>query len=122
MIVGIGTDILEIKRIEKAVMIDGFLKKYFTKNENKFFKNKKNNIESISGNFAVKEAVAKSLGTGFRNFSPIDIEVLRNEQGCPYVILYGNAKKLADEKKIKSIFVSISHCVEYATAYVVVEM
>jgi holo-[acyl-carrier protein] synthase len=119
VIVGIGTDIIEISRIEKAMSNNGFLKKYFTEAENTLFENKK--PQSVAGNFAAKEAVAKALSTGFRSFSPIDIEVLRQPSGAPYVILYRNAKLLADEKAIKTIHISISHCIEYAIAYVVAE-
>ncbi len=121
MILGIGTDIIEIKRIEKATLQSGFLQRWFTESENIFFNNKKNSINSIAGNFAVKEALSKALGTGFRTFSLRDIEVLRNEYGAPYVNLYGNAKKLSTEKNITIIHASISHCLEYAVGYVIVE-
>jgi holo-[acyl-carrier protein] synthase len=119
VIIGIGTDIIEISRIEKAISNRGFLTKYFTTAENGLFEHKK--PQSVAGNFAAKEAVAKALATGFTVFSPIDIEVLRQPSGEPYVLLYGKAKLLADEKAIKTIHISISHCVEYAIAYVVAE-
>jgi holo-[acyl-carrier protein] synthase len=119
VIVGVGTDIIEISRIKKATSKDGFLKKYFTEAENSLFENKKS--QSVAANFAAKEAVAKALSTGFRSFSPIDIEVLRQPSGAPYVVLYRNAKAIADQKEIKTIHISISHCIEYAIAYVVAE-
>ncbi len=119
MIFGIGTDIIEIQRIEKAAHLDGFLKKIFTENEINFFKHKKS--ESIAGNFAAKEAFSKALGSGFRGFSPIDIEVLREKNGKPEIILHDNAKKIADDFGIKNIFISISHCKDYAMATVILE-
>ena len=48
-----------------------------------------------ASNFAVKEAVSKVFGTGIRNFSLLDIEVLRDPLGKPYVNLYGAAKDIA---------------------------
>ena len=119
VIIGIGTDIIEISRIEKAISRSGFLTKYFTEAENILFENKK--AQSIAANFAAKEAVAKALSTGFTSFSPIDIEILRKSSGAPYAILYGKARELAAEKAIKTIHISISHCIEYAIAYVVAE-
>lgn len=121
MIVGIGNDIIEIKRIEKAILQKRFLEKCFTRDENIFFDSKKINIQSVAGSFAAKEAVAKSLGTGFLNFSLIDVEILHDKKGMPYVILYRNAEALTREKNINKIYISISHCIEYATAYAVAE-
>ena len=71
--------------------------------------------------FAVKEAVAKSFGTGFRGFWPGDIEVLRDELGKPYVILHGEAERIGKELRISRIHVSISNTKEYAVAYVTAE-
>lgn len=121
MILGIGTDIVEIRRIEKAISHNNFLTKFFTSKENDFFILRKFSSHSIAGNFASKEAVSKVLGTGFRNFSPIDIEVLRNKDGSPYVILYNEAYNLAARKNIQTIHLSISHCLDYAVAYAVAE-
>lgn len=119
MIIGVGTDIIEIGRINRAIQNRGFLTKHFTEAEITLLDNKK--AQSVAANFAAKEAVAKALLTGFKTFSPIDIEVLRDASGSPYVVLYRNAKKLAEEKKIKTIHLSLSHCIEYAIAYVVAE-
>lgn len=118
MIAGIGTDICDIRRIEKAVKKSCFLEKVYTKKEIEQSKGRSN---SLAGNFAVKEAVSKALGTGFRGFGPKQIEVLRQESGAPYVQLYGKALEIMEEKGIDRFFVSISHEKEYAIAYVVAE-
>ena len=68
-----------------------------------------------------KEAVAKALGTGFRAFMPIDIEVARDELGKPYVNLYRGAKALAHELGVERIEVSISNTAEHAMAFAVAE-
>lgn len=120
MIVGTGIDIIEIDRIKKAVRKESFLNKIFTKKEIKLFN--KNKFNSIAGNFAAKEAVSKALGTGFRKFNPIDIEVLRDSYGKPYVILYNNAIFIKDSINANKIHLTISHCNNYAIAYAIAEM
>ena len=104
--------------MEQACGKDAFLSRVYTEEERRQAGGK---LSVLAGSFAVKEAVAKVLGTGFRTFMPIDIEVLRDELGKPYVRLYGNAKKLAREKKIIRIEVSISDTREYAMAFAVGE-
>ncbi|MCT4598671.1 MAG: holo-ACP synthase [Vallitalea sp.] len=109
MIKGIGNDIIEINRIEEAIKNKRFLQKYFTCKENMLFEDRNYQPQTIAGNFAVKEAVAKVLGTGFVGFSLIDIEVLRDEKGKPYVNLYNKAKEIASDINITNIHVSLSH-------------
>lgn len=121
MIKGIGTDIIEIERVGKAIENESFLKKYFTDKEIENINLKKNRKEKAAGIFAAKEAVSKLFGTGFKGFAPKDIEILNNKEGMPYVILYNNAKKISVEKHIKVIYISISHCKDYAVAYAAAE-
>lgn len=122
MIVGIGNDLIEVTRIAKALKQNPrFMLKNFTCKEQEYFQRRNNSYETIAGNFAAKEAVSKALGTGFRGFGLIDVEVIRNDQGGPIVLLYGGAKKIAEQKKIENIWVSISHSQEYATAMAVAE-
>lgn len=118
MIVGIGTDIIEIDRVLKASENSSFLSKYFTEEEIILFKKKK---KSVAGNFAVKESVAKMLGTGVSGFSLKDIEVLRDEKGKPYVNLYNKASNMAKEQEIDVVHVSMSDNDSCAIAYVVGE-
>lgn len=122
MILGIGTDIIEINRIERVVTkTPSFLDKVFTERERKYFAYKNNRPETIAGIFAAKEAVSKALGTGFRSFSPNDIEVTPDKLGKPQVFLLGNAQKLGQELGVTKVFVSISHCQTYAVAYALAE-
>lgn len=118
MISGIGTDLIEIERVRKACGREHFLKKYYTEREIEVFGEK--HIQ-LAGNFAVKEAVVKSLGTGFVGCEPIDIEVLRDERGKPYINLYRGARSIADKENIKNIYVSITNTKEYAQAFAVSE-
>ena len=121
MIIGIGTDIIEINRIEKVIMrTSSFIEKSFTNNEIEYFKLKGLKGNVIAGNFAAKEAISKALGTGFRGFGLQDIEILRDELGKPVVNLSHKINKLLDIKEFK-IHVSISHSNENAIAYAVLE-
>lgn len=122
MILGIGTDIIEISRIEKAVKkTPSFLSKVFTPNEMSYFETKNYRAETIAGVFAAKEAVSKALGTGFRNFSASDIEITPDRLGKPKVYLLNKAQRLGQELGVTAIQVSISHCQTYAVAYALAE-
>ena len=73
MIIGIGNDLIEIDRVAKACEKEAFLVRSYTDKEIQCFRDKPS---SLAGNFAVKEAVSKCFGTGFRSFGLTDIEVL----------------------------------------------
>ena len=119
MIKGIGTDITEIDRIIRAAEKQSFLDRIYTKKEQGLFHG--NNYQTLAGNFAAKEAVAKALGTGFKGCAPVEIEILRNENGKPYAVLHGNAKEIYESMGCRSISVSISHSNENAVAFAVIE-
>jgi len=119
MIFGIGTDLIEVERIQRAYEKDSFRKRVYTEAEQKMIAE---NAQRAAGNFAVKESVVKAFGTGFREIAPSEVEVLREPSGKPYVVLYGAAKKMQSEKGILQIHVSISNTKEYAIGYVVMEV
>ncbi len=118
MIIGVGTDLIEIERVGKACEKQAFLSRVYTEEECRKFGG---NAAKLAGNFAVKEAVAKALGTGFRSFLPGDIEVLRDDKGKPFVNLLGGARDMAKELGIQTIHVSITNTKEYASAVAVAE-
>lgn len=118
MIIGIGTDLIEIQRIKKACAREAFFVRCFTDKERELIGK---NYTKAAGNFAVKEAVSKVFGTGIRGFELIDIEVLRDELGRPYVNLYRNALIIAKKNKITKLHVSISNTKDFVLAYVVGE-
>ena len=121
MIKGIGNDIIEIGRIEKAAEKESFIKRWFTEKETTYFKEKNMRAQTIAGFFSAKEAIAKAFGTGFSGFGAEEIEILRDEKGMPYVCLHGKALKKAEELGIEKISISISHCREYASAVALCE-
>lgn len=118
MILGVGTDMIEIERVRKACLKEAFLMRIYTEQECRQAEGK---ASRLAGNFAVKEAVSKALGTGFRSFMPKDIEVLRDELGKPFVVLYGGAKNKFDHLGMSEMHVSISNTSEYALGFAVGE-
>ena len=118
MIAGIGTDLIEIYRIEEMILRGRHLSRIFTTTELAYAKD---NATTLAGNFAVKEAVSKVFGTGFFGVEPYEIEVLRDKFGAPYVKLYGGARQLAKDKKIIKIHVSITNTKEFAQAFAIGE-
>ena len=127
MIKGIGTDLLEKRRIEKSISKFGnkFVKKVLTEKEHEEYQAKKSSekkVSFLSNNFACKEAVAKALGTGFSEGITLkNIEVLRERGGNPYLQLLGKAKKKAEECGFKNFTLSISDTKDHSLALVIGE-
>ncbi|WP_411169136.1 holo-ACP synthase [Clostridium sp. MB05] len=120
MIIGIGTDIIEIDRIENAInKTNGFIDKLFTKREIEMFKSRNMRAEVVAGNFAAKEAISKAFGTGIRGFSLKEIEVLRDKLGKPEVFLSDNINSLIGKKY--NINISISHNNTSSIAFAILE-
>ncbi len=119
MIVGIGTDIVEIVRIGKMIERHGemFLNRVFTDNEIRYCQRRKASYEHFAGRWAAKEAVMKTLGTGFtRGVGWQDIEVTNHKSGKPVIELRGGARDMAESMGIEDMMITISHCRAYATA------
>lgn len=118
MVIGVGTDIVEINRMERICSRRQTLERIFHVQERMLVAS---DYSKAAGNFAVKEAVVKVFGTGFYGCEPNEIEVGRDEKGKPYVILHGNAKKIAAKLGIDRIHVSISNTKTVAIAFAVGE-
>ena len=125
-IFGIGTDIVNIKRVEKSLKKSGkkFKNKIFTKNEIVYCESKKNSCPYYAKRFAAKEAFVKALGTGFRkNITFKDIEVSNDNFGKPSIKINGPVdnflKKKIKNKKYK-IYLSLSDDLPYAQATVII--
>jgi len=123
VIFGIGTDIIEIRRIKKAISRNPkFADRLFTEQELEYYKSKNMKVQHIAGGFSAKEAVLKALGTGLSGFRWKDIEILRVMGGKPIVRFGGNIKKFVEDNRIGIIHVTISHSREFATASAVAEV
>ena len=127
MIKGIGTDLIEKRRVEKSISKfgDKFIKKVLTEKEQQEYRTKKNfgkKVSFLSNNFACKEAVSKALGTGFSEGITLkNIEVLRERTGNPYLQLLGKAKKKAEEGGFENFTLSISDTKDHSLALVIGE-
>ena len=124
MIVGIGIDVAEVKRIRAVIESQGerFLRRVFTLEEVAYCEKFKNKYERYAGRFAAKEAAMKALGTGWsRGVRWVDVEVVRARGGRPILELKGEARKVADRLGVKNIALSMTHTVEQAIAQVIFE-
>ena len=121
MIVGIGNDIIEIERIEKAISKEGFKNKIYTQRELENIEKRGNRTETYAGIFSAKEAISKAIGTGVREFSLTDLEILNDDLGKPHVVVSEKLDKILKTKKEDyQIEISISHSKKYATAMAII--
>jgi holo-[acyl-carrier protein] synthase len=129
MIIGIGTDIVDIDRVRSAICKHGerFLNRIFTRDEISFSKKRLLSAESFAKIFAAKEAVIKAISDA-HGMSWHDIEVLHEDSGCPCISLKGGALRNIQSRSIAAggnenlrISVSISDEKNYAIAFVVIE-
>lgn len=122
-IYGIGSDIIDISRIQKSLKNDTFKKKLFSSKEIKIIETKSNRIASYAKRFAAKEAFSKALGTGIsKGLSFKEISIINDKNGKPYIELSGKTKsivRLILKKKYK-IFLTISDERKYALAMVII--
>ncbi|HPO96640.1 MAG TPA: holo-ACP synthase [Bacillota bacterium] len=119
LILGIGIDIIEIGRIEAAIQNERFNEKVFTENERL---ESKLQAHRLAGFFAAKEALLKAMGTGLAGFCWQEIEVAHNAQGAPYFKTSGKVAEFLQVQRVSKVHLSISHCREYATAQVILEV
>lgn len=114
MISGIGTDIVELEKINRYSRQESFLNKVFTKREIEYCKS--NGIEHFATTFAAKEAIFKALGTGWLDGK--EIEIIRNKRGRPNAVINGNLKKILNSK---DIMLSLSYTKSYAVAFAIIK-
>jgi holo-[acyl-carrier protein] synthase len=123
MIVGIGIDITEIKRLGRLLERQGdqLWERVLAPEERREFGSEKRRVEFLSGRWAAKEAASKAFGTGIGQIYFHDLVIHNDEAGAPHLTLKGNAIKAAAEKGINRVHLSISHSDEYAVAQVILE-
>lgn len=108
-----GVDMIEIARIAHALERFGqrFCDRFFTPGEQAYCGNRP---ERLAGRFAVKEAVGKALGTGIGDVSWQEIEVVCDGRGKPYLLLHGDAHRLAHDAGLTHWSVSLAHTATHA--------
>ncbi len=115
-----GVDLIEIDRVAGVLERygDRFLRRIFTPGEIAYCRGRAPNL---AARFAAKEAVMKSLGTGFRGVGWRDVEVVRAPSGAPSPRLHGRAKRRAVRLGVTEIGISLSHSRGFAMAFAVAQ-
>ncbi|WP_238492469.1 holo-ACP synthase [Desulfotruncus alcoholivorax] len=119
-LVGVGTDIIEIARVQKAAANkknSQFINRVFTEKEISFCTSRRNPWPSFAARFSAKEAVFKALGTGLTNWR--EVEILNGGDKPLVVVLSGAAEQKARSLGINKVLVSVSHDKERAIAFAV---
>jgi holo-[acyl-carrier protein] synthase len=108
-IVGLGVDICEIDRMDRALVRHPSMRdRVFTPEERAYCDGRARPAESYAARFAAREAVIKALG-GYRRKRWQDISVSRHASGAPSIVLAGNAKVRADDLGISSVLITFTH-------------
>jgi holo-[acyl-carrier protein] synthase len=123
LIIGIGTDLIEVDRVAKEFAKDiGFKEEIFGQTEIEYCEQKKFSAENYAARYAAKEAFFKALGSGWRYGMRFkEIEIVNNELGKPEMVVSGKAKQFTENFGVSKIHVSLSHLKELAMAFVVLE-
>lgn len=124
MIVGIGTDIMEIVRMQDALQQHGeaWARRLLTDAELAEYATRGNKAAYLAKRFAAKEAAAKALGTGFaEGITWKQMHVLSDERGAPVITFTGKAQERAGLLGVTRIHLSISDEKHYAVAFVILE-
>jgi holo-[acyl-carrier protein] synthase len=116
--IAVGTDIIEIARIQRSLDDFGerFLKRVYTERERYWYADR---VNELAARFAAKEATSKALGTGIIGIRWREMEVLPNRRGKPVLILHGRAAERARQLGLTSFSVSLTHSRTDAMAFVV---
>ena len=121
MIIGIGTDIIEIERVKRAINNRHFVERVYTVKEQNYCESRGRQASaSYAARFAGKEAFFKALGTGIV-CNLTDVEILNDDLGCPHVFLTGKAAEFFSKVKAEKIHITLSHSIDYAAATCIIE-
>ncbi len=123
MIIGIGTDVVSVNRLQGIInRREGFLSKVFTDNEIAYCSSRSSKFQSLAARFAAKEAVFKSLGTGWAgNFEFTNVEIVNDNKGRPAIHVNGPVLTYFESIGVERCHLSLSHEGDIAVAYVVLE-
>ena len=120
MIIGIGTDIVEIARLAKS--LEKIKAHCFTVSEIAYAEKFRDHVPHFAGRWAAKEAFAKAIGTGFgESCEWLDLEIINDSKGKPEMRISGIALQTFTALGGKTVHLSISHEKNYASAFVIIE-
>jgi holo-[acyl-carrier protein] synthase len=122
-VTGIGVDIVNVAKFQQMLEDQPHsLETLFTPAEHTYCQHRRNSAELYAARFAAKEAVLKALGCGMSgSMSWVDIEIKKAHSGQPTVELSGEVARWAGLRQANRLSISLSHCREYAVAYVLAE-
>jgi len=117
-LLSVGVDMIEVERIARAMSRHGerFGRRFFTEQERAYCDGR---VECLAGRVAVKEAVAKALGTGIGDVSWTEIEIVCDGRGKPELVLHGRARELSASLGLKRWSISLSHVDSHAIGFAV---
>ncbi len=124
MILGIGTDIVQVARLKAGLARFGerYARRILDAAEYGEFETSARPEHFLAKRFAAKEAAAKALGTGFRGtFGLRDIRVTHDSLGCPRLVLAGGAQAHAARLGVRALHITLSDEADYAVAFVILE-
>jgi holo-[acyl-carrier protein] synthase len=125
MIVGTGVDIVDISRLERALKQHGdrFRDRVFTPREIAYCEIVMRQAERFATRFAAKEAARKAIGSAIAvtALSWHDVEIISSTEGAPQLEFHGRAAELVRQLKVTRSHVTLSHAVDQAIAFVVLE-
>jgi holo-[acyl-carrier protein] synthase len=123
LIFGIGTDIIEVARMEeKLLRTEGLKAEVFTPAEIAYCESKKYPAQHFAARFAAKEAFFKAMGTGWADgYRFAEIEVVNDPSGRPRLRVHGRVEGFCRDRGVAGMQVSLAHVKEYAKAVVVLE-
>jgi holo-[acyl-carrier protein] synthase len=124
MIVGVGMDLVQVRRVDELLERKGgrALARLFTAAEAARCRGGRSPRESFAARFAAKEAFFKALGTGWgRGGAWTEVEVVSAPSGAPSIRLHGAAAARARAAGVLRVHLSLTHTDELAAAYVVLE-
>ena len=124
MILGLGTDIVEVARIKALHEKWGedFLNRILLPDEIAYCRSHRDAAPHVAARFAAKEAIAKAFGTGIgSDLGWRDMEIIRDEKGRPHVRLHGSGAELLTARGAKAIHITLSHTHANATATAILE-
>ena len=122
MILGIGVDLMQVRRMDRWVDQPGLLARFFHPGELADARTRGKSLAlSLAVRYAAKEALGKAMGIGVQHFSLKEVQVVNNKLGKPEILLHGNAKETFKRFGGKSIHLSLTHELDNAVAMVVIE-
>ena len=122
MILGIGLDLCETRRLKRAMTRSTFVKRVFSPAEVSACEGRRDRLLCYAARFAAKEAYFKAIGTGWgQGVGWLDIEVASDGSGPPRLLVTGEAGRVSRALGVKTVHLSLTHTGAYAAAMVVIE-